>query len=203
MDAGILIKGVIIGFVMAVPIGPLGVLCIRKTLTEGRARGLIVGLGAATADALYCSIAAFGLTFVSDMIETNQLWVRLFGGLLLLALGIRTLQAKRKDPRVPEDRTGFWGIFVSSFLIAVTNPLTIFAFVAVFAAFGLASELGLVAAFMLVIGVFVGSVLWFLTLGSVARLFQKSLNAGGLRWVNRVAGILIIVSGVVVFVGMI
>ena len=203
MDAGILIKGVIIGFVMAVPIGPLGVLCIRKTLTEGRARGLIVGLGAATADALYCSIAAFGLTFVSDMIETNQLWVRLFGGLLLLVLGIRTLQAKRSDPLVLFDRKGFWGTFVSSFFIAVTNPLTIFAFVAIFAAFGLAHELGLVAASMLVIGVFAGSGLWFLTLGSVARLFHKTLNAGGLLWVNRVAGILIIVSGIVVFVGVI
>lgn len=203
MDAGIFIKGLIIGFAMAVPIGPLGVLCIRKTLTEGRARGLIIGLGAASADAMYGSIAAFGLTFISDVIDNNQFWVRLFGGLLLLILGIRTLGARRSDPLVLFDTKGFWGAYVSSFLIAVTNPLTIFAFLAVFAAFGLAHGLSLVGACLLVIGVFSGSGLWFLTLGSVARLFHKKIKAGGLVWVNRVAGVLIIVSGIVVFVGMI
>jgi threonine/homoserine/homoserine lactone efflux protein len=203
MDASIFIKGLIIGFAMAVPIGPLGVLCIRKTLTEGRARGLIIGLGAASADALYSTIAAFGLTFISDVIESHQLWVRLFGGLLLLVLGIRTLLAKRTDPLILFDSKGLWGAFVSSFLIAVTNPLTIFAFIAVFAAFGLAHALSIVSASLLVIGVFAGSGLWFLTLGSVARLFHKRLNAGGLLWVNRIAGILIIFSGIVVFVGVI
>ena len=129
--------------------------------------------------------------------------MRLFGGLLLLVLGIRTLLAKRSDPLVLFNSKGFWGVYVSSFLIAVTNPLTIFAFIAIFAAFGLAHELGLVAAGMLVVGVFAGSVLWFLTLGSVATLFHKTLNAGGLRWVNRIAGILIIVSGIVVFAGVV
>lgn len=201
MEAGILLKGVIIGFAMAVPIGPLGLLCIRKTLTEGRPRGLIIGLGAATGDALYSSIAAFGVTFVSDVIDSNQLLVRLFGGLLLVVLGIRTLQAKRADPLVLFDAGGFWGSYISSFLIAVTNPLTIFAFLAIFAAFGLAHDLGLLAAGVLVIGVFAGSLLWFFFLGVVATLFHTTLDAGGLLWVNRIAGILIIVSGIVVVAG--
>jgi threonine/homoserine/homoserine lactone efflux protein len=202
MDASILLKGLIIGFAMAVPIGPLGVLCIRKTLTEGRARGMVIGLGAATADALYSGIAAFGLTIVLDVIEGQEFWVRLVGGLLLLVLGIRTLRAKRTtDPLKLFDSRGLWGIYVSSFVIALTNPLTIFAFIAVFATFGLAHERGFVEASLLVLGVFTGSGLWFLTLGSVATMFHGRITAGGMRWVSRIAGILIIVSGIVLFVG--
>src|SRR5512141_2591481 len=98
MEFIFLLKGLIIGFAMAVPIGPLGVMCIRKTLAEGHSRGLVVGLGGATADSLYASIAAFGLTFVSDAIASQHIWLRLAGGGLLLFLGIRTLRLKRKDP---------------------------------------------------------------------------------------------------------
>ncbi len=97
MEPILFVKGLIIGFAMAVPIGPAGILCIRKTLAEGRSRGLIVGLGAATADMLCGSIAAFGLTFVLDVIAAQQFWLRLVGGGLMLFLGIRTLRAKRKD----------------------------------------------------------------------------------------------------------
>jgi len=198
-----LLKGLIIGFAMAVPIGPVGIMCIRKTLAEGHSRGLIIGLGAATADALYGSLAAFGLTFVSDAISSQQFWVRLVGGALLLFLGIRTFRAKRKDPIMPFDNKGFWGPYVSAFLIAVTNPLTIFAFIAVFAAFGLGHTLNVFSAGILVFGVFAGSGLWFLTLGFVATFFRKKLDAAGLTWVNKIAGILIIVSGVAAFVSLI
>jgi threonine/homoserine/homoserine lactone efflux protein len=195
MEPIFFLKGLIIGFAMAVPIGPIGVLCIRKTLAEGHSRGLIIGLGAATADSLYGSIAAFGLTFVSDVITSQQFWLRLVGGGLLVFLGIRTLRAKRKDPIVPFDNKGFLGSYVSTFLLALTNPVTIFAFIAVFAAFGLGHRLVFISACVLVLGVFTGSGLWFLTLGYVATLFRKRLDSGGLRWVNRIAGSLIILSG--------
>ena len=203
MEPIFLLKGLIIGFAMAVPIGPIGVMCIRKTLAEGHSRGLIVGLGAATADALYSGIAAFGLTFVSDVIASQHVWLRLIGGGLLLFLGIRTFRARRKDPTVPSDNQGLLGSYISSFLLAVTNPVTIFAFVAVFAAFGLGHKLSILSAGILVIGVFVGSSLWFLAIGYVATLFRKKLNAGGLRWVNRISGVLIVLSGVAAFVSLI
>ncbi len=201
MDATVLFKGLIIGFAMAVPIGPLGALCIRKTLAEGRARGMVIGLGAATADALYGGIAAFGLTFVQDVIDSHAFWVRLIGALLLLLLGLRTLRAKRADPLKFFDSRGRWSIYVSSFLIALTNPLTIFAFLAVFATFGLAHDRGSAEAILVVLGIFTGSALWFVTLGAVATMFQSKVTSGGLRWVNRVAGALIIVSGIVLFAG--
>ena len=203
MEPIVFLKGLIIGFAMAVPIGPIGIMCIRKTLAEGHSRGLIIGLGAATADSLYGSIAAFGLTFVSAVIASEHFWLSLAGGALLLFLGIRTFRAKRKDAVVPFDEKGLLGSYISAFLLALTNPLTLFAFVAVFAAFGLGHKLVFISACVLVLGVFSGSFLWFLTLGYVATLFRKKLHAGGLTWVNRISGSLIILSGVVALVRMI
>ena len=203
MEPIFFLKGLIIGFAMAVPIGPAGVLCIRKTLAEGHSRGLIIGLGAATADSLYGAVAAFGLTFVTDVITGQQFWFRLVGGGLLLVLGVRTFRAKRKAAIIPFDNKGFWGSYVSAFLLAFTNPVTIFAFIAVFAAFGLGHRLGIISACILVLGVYAGSFLWFLTLGFVATSFRKKLDRGGLRLVNKIAGILIMLSGVAAWVSLI
>ena len=194
------LKGLVIGVAMAIPIGPIGILCIRKTLTNGHTRGMVVGLGAATADSLYAGIAAFGLTIVSDLIASQTFWLRLVGGGFLLFLGIRTFYLKHKEPAVPTVRKGFMGSYVSSFLVALTNPMTIFAFVIVFAAFGLEEQLNFISASILVIGVFTGSCLWFLGLSYSASLFKKRLNSGGLTWVNRISGGLIIVSGIAAFI---
>jgi threonine/homoserine/homoserine lactone efflux protein len=202
MEPIFFLKGLIIGFAMAVPIGPIGIMCIRKTLAEGHSRGLMIGLGGATADSVYGVIAAFGLTFVSDLIARQELWVHLVGGALLLFLGVRTYRARRKDPILPFDNKGLLGSFASSFVLALTNPVTIFAFIAVFAAFGLGRQLTVIAAYLLVFGVFAGSFLWFLTLSFVATFFRKKLNRGGLRVVNRIAGVLIILSGVAAFVSL-
>jgi threonine/homoserine/homoserine lactone efflux protein len=203
MEPIFFLKGLIIGFAMAVPIGPIGVMCIRKTLAEGHTRGLIIGLGAASADSLYSSIAAFGLTFISDVIATQHFWLRLVGGGLLLFLGIRTFRAKRKVPAIPSDNKGMLRSFASAFFLALTNPVTIFAFVAVFAAFGLGYRLSISSACILVVGVFTGSCLWFLSLGYVATLFREKLDAEGLTWVNRISGVLIILSGIAALVSLI
>jgi threonine/homoserine/homoserine lactone efflux protein len=195
MDPIFFLKGLIIGFGMAVPIGPVGILCIRKTLADGHSRGLIIGLGAATADSLFGSIAAFGLTFVSDVIASQHFWLRLVGGGVLLFLGIRTFRAKRKDPVIPYENKGMLGSYLSAFFLVLTNPVTIFAFIAVFAAFGLGHKIFIVSACILVLGVFSGSGLWFLILSYVATIFRKKLDSDGLRWVNRIAGVLIVLSG--------
>jgi threonine/homoserine/homoserine lactone efflux protein len=202
MEPIFFLKGLIIGFAMAVPIGPIGILCIRKTLAEGHSRGLIIGIGGAAADSLYGSIAAFGLTFVSDIISREQVWVRLVGGGILLFLGVRTFLAKARDQIIPFVTKGLLGSFISAFILALTNPMTIFAFLAVFAAFGLGHQITAISALYLVLGIFGGSLLWFLTLGFVATFFRKKLNRGGLRWVNRVAGVLLILSGVAAFVSL-
>lgn len=203
MDPIIFLKGLIIGFAMAVPIGPVGTLCIRKTLAEGHSRGLFVGLGAATVDSLYGSIGAFGITFISDLMASYEFWLRLVGGVLLLFLGVRTFRAKPKDPMIPFDKKGLLGSYVSAFVLALTNPVTIFAFVAAFAAFGLGHKLSIMSASILVLGVFAGTFLWFLALGAIAKFFRKRLNANGFKWVNRISGALIIVSGIAAFVSLI
>ena len=116
------LKGVLIGFAMAMPIGPIGVMSIRKTLSEGHSRGLIIGLGASTTNLIYGGIAAFGLTFVSDAISSQRFWLSLAGGVLLLFLGLRTFRIKRKDPIVPFGNKGWMGSFISGFLPRPCQP---------------------------------------------------------------------------------
>jgi threonine/homoserine/homoserine lactone efflux protein len=139
---------------------------------------------------------------VSDLISKEYLWLHLVGGGILLILGIRTFRARRRDPILPFDNKGLLGSYVSAFILALTNPVTIVAFIAVFAAFGLGRQLTMISACILVLGVFAGSLLWFLTLGFVATFFRKKLNRGGLKLVNKIAGVLIVLSGVAAFVSL-
>ena len=196
MELTIFLKGIMIGFAMAVPVGPIGIMCIRKTLTEGRLRGLIIGLGAATADLLYGCVAAFGLTIISNTLVSQRIWIRLIGGALLFFLGVRTFRARPPDPNIPINSSGILRSYLTTVFLTLTNPMTIFAFIAIFAALGLGTGLSYFSAAALVIGVFIGSCLWFLSLSSGTTLFRKKLDLVGLRWVNKIAGILIIISGV-------
>ena len=203
MELAFFLKGVLVGFAMAVPIGPIGIMCVRKTLTEGRLRGLIIGLGAATADFLYGCVAAFGLTVISGALDSQRVWIRLVGGALLLFLGIRTFRAKPADPKYRIQSSGMLGTYFYIVFLTLTNPLTIFAFIAVFAALGLGAGVMNFSGSALVLGVFTGSFLWFLSLSSVVVLFKAKFDVVGLRWVNRIAGILITLSGVVAMVSLI
>ncbi len=196
MELTIFLKGIMIGFAMAVPIGPIGIMCIRKTLTEGRLRGLVIGLGAATADMLYGCVAAFGLTIISNTLVSQKIWIRLIGGALLLFLGARTFRAHPADPKIPiKSSGGILRSYLTTVFLTLTNPMTVFAFIAIFAALGLGTGLSYISAVVLVVGVFIGSSLWFLLLSSGVTLFRKKLDLVGLRWVNKIAGVLIIVSG--------
>jgi len=197
MEITFFLKGIAIGFAMAVPVGPIGIMCIRKTLTEGRLRGMIIGFGAATADLLYGSVAAFGLTIISDTLISQKFWIRLIGGALLLFLGIRTFRAKPTDPKRHINSSGMLRSYLTTLFLTLTNPLTIFAFIAVFAALGLGDGLSYFSASLLVVGVFIGSSLWFLILSSGSLFFRERLDLVGLSWVNKIAGILIIISGLI------
>ncbi|HEX2962478.1 MAG: LysE family translocator [Bacteroidota bacterium] len=195
MEFIIFLKGVLIGFVMAVPLGPIGIMCIRKTLTEGRLRGLVIGFGAATADLLYGSIAAFGLTLVSDLLIREKIWIRLVGGALLLFLGVKTFLKMPADPKFNVHASSIIRSYLTTVFLTLTNPLAIFAFIAVFAALGLGYDLSNYSASALVSGVFLGSALWFFMLSSGVMFFRKKFEVKGLIWVNKIAGVLIVVSG--------
>ena len=198
MEMTFFFKGLIVGFVIAAPVGPIGVLCARRTLTLGRRAGFFSGMGAATADSVYGFIAAFGLTYVSDLLIDHQYWLRLAGGALLCIIGVRTLMAEPERQRaVPKTAGRFAGMYTSTFFLTLTNPMTILSFAAVFAGFGLAGARGsFVSAGTLILGVFLGSGLWWLFLVGVFSLFKRRFEHHELQWVNRVAGIIIAGSGV-------
>ena len=198
MDVSLLLRGLIIGFSIAAPVGPIGVLCIRRTLANGRAAGLVSGLGAATADALYGCIAGFGLTFISSLLIDQQGWLKLIGGLFLCYLGIRTLLSQPSERAAVAGGRGLAGAYVSTFFLTLTNPTTILSFVAVFAGLGLASMGGdYASALVLVLGVFCGSALWWLLLSGGVATFRSRFDTRALRWVNRLSGVVIGAFGLV------
>jgi len=201
LEYTLLLKGIIIGFSLALPIGPIGILCIRKTIAHGHLPGMIVGFGAATADAIYGCVAAFGLTVISDLLVTQQMWLRLVGGAFLLYLGVKTFLARPVEEMPSSNGRGLLGSYVSTFLLTLTNPLTIFAFLGVFAALGVRNgDLGYGSAATLVLGVFLGSSLWFFILSYGVTLFRGNINSTGLGWVNRISGFLIICFGIIAIV---
>ncbi len=196
MDSGFFFRGVIIGFSIAAPVGPIGVLCIRRTLAEGRLSGFISGIGAATADAVYGCIAGFGLTFVSSILISQQAWLRLIGGAFLLYLGLKTFLARPAEQAPPAKGKGLAAAYASTFFLTITNPMTILSFAAIFAGLGVGSTGGnYVAGALLVSGVFVGSALWWLSLSGGVGLLRKKFNPRSLRWVNRMSGAVITVFG--------
>jgi threonine/homoserine/homoserine lactone efflux protein len=202
MDIGILLRGGLIGLSIAAPVGPIGVLCIRRTLAEGRVAGLVSGLGAATADALYGCIAGFGLTVISSLLVSQQAWLRLVGGLFLGYLGVKTLLARPAQQAAAVKDRSLLGTYASTFLLTLTNPMTILSFAAIFAGLGLGQTHGdYVSAGLLVLGVFLGSASWWLLLSGSVGVFRAKFPASGLLWVNRISGIIILGFGIVALVG--
>jgi threonine/homoserine/homoserine lactone efflux protein len=201
MDTTFFFKGLIIGFLIAVPVGPIGVLCIHRTLAEGKIQGLISGFGAATADAIYGSIAAFGVTFVSDFLIKQQLWFRIIGSVFLCCLGVRTLLSKTVKEAGTNNSLGLFGNYGSTFLLTLMNPITVLAFAVVFASLGITnSNYG--SATLLIAGVFTGSGIWWFMISGVTGIFREKVSHSNLVWLNRISGTIIIVFGLLILFNM-
>ncbi len=196
MDISLLLKGLIIGFSIAAPVGPISVLCIRRTLAEGRASGLVSGIGAATADATYGFIAGFGLTFISNILIEQQVWLRFVGGMFLFYLGFKTFLPKPIEQAASEEGNSLVGAYASTFFLTLTNPITILAFTAIFSGLGLTGG-SYVSAAVLVSGVFIGSTLLWVILSYGVSMLQTKFNPPGLQWVNRISGITIAGFGLI------
>jgi len=192
MDLGFLLRGAVIGFSIAAPVGPIGVLCIRRTLTEGRASGFVSGLGAATADALYGAIAGFGLTVIASFLLSHEVWLQLIGGLVLCALGVKAYLTAPAPGAATGSSTGLVAAYASTFFLTLSNPATILMFLAIFAGLGVTSAGGrYLSAALLVLGVFLGSAFWWLILSSSIGLLGSKVTTRGFRWVNRLSGMIL------------
>ncbi len=203
MNLSSIYDGVIIGFSASVPLGPIGVICIQRTLQRGKLSGFISGLGAAFSDALYAIIAGFSLSYVVAFIEEQFFWLQIFGSIILILLGVHIF---RSNPAVQlrrqrHKKSTLIHDFVSTFLITISNPLAVFLFIAFFASFRAVNpNMGIVSQLILIGGVFAGASLWWLTLVSIVSLFRSALNLRRLYWINKIAGTVIIVFVVIVMI---
>jgi len=202
MDATLLLKGLLIGFSIAAPVGPIGVLCIRRTLADGRAAGLAMGLGAASADAVYGAVAGLGLTVVSGLLLSQQSLIRLVGGLFLCYLGVQTLRARPAEQAADAQGRGLLGAYASTFALTLTNPATILMFLAVFAGLGVVQTGGALTAALLILGVFLGSALWWLLLSGGVSLLRERFTPRAMHWVNRCSGAIILAFGLLALGGL-
>ena len=194
----LLLKGILLGLAIAAPVGPIGVLCIRRTLVAGQVIGLLSGLGAATADGLYGCIAGFGLTFISQFLIDQAFWLQRVGGGFLCYLGLTTFGAQPEAKAATIKGTGLLSAYVSTLALTLTNPATILSFVAIFAGLGVAAtKQNYLASSVLVLGVFLGSALWWLLLSWSVNLFRAKFNLQRMRWLNRGSGLIILTFGIV------
>lgn len=194
----IFIKGLLIGLFMCAPVGPVGLLSVKRTLTQGRAAGLASVLGATTADLLYCCLAGFGITLVSNFLKEKHLWLELAGGLILVCLGIKIFFSEPDTQPTNNGPTNLLGDFTSTFALMLANPLPLVVFTATFTALGVPGWKGdFISTAILMAGVFAGSALWAPILVGVATLFRPQLNSRQLKLVNQIAGAIMAVLGLV------
>jgi threonine/homoserine/homoserine lactone efflux protein len=187
-----LLKGLGIGLALAAPVGPMSILCMRRTLRDGLRVGLISGLGIAAADATYGAMAAFGLSAVTAWLLHMETVLRLIGGLFLIGLGVRILLKPPAAEAAPAAGGRMAGAFASCFVLTMTNPATILTFIAIFAGLGLVGQAGGTdAAIGLVAGVFLGSMLWWVALCGTVATLRHRIGQTALIWINRLFGLIL------------
>lgn len=196
------ITGCLIGFSVAIPIGPIGILCIQRTLLYTQLAGILTGLGVASADAIYGYIAAFGLSFIYNFINSQQFNIKMMGSLLMLFIGLKTVSMKNFGSnliRLPS-KVGYLRDYTSALILTLTNPMTLFLFTAIFSWFGIDIEReSFNHCMLLVLGIFTGSFSWFLTLSTIVNLFRNKFSFLYLLWLNKISGISIIIFSLITF----
>jgi threonine/homoserine/homoserine lactone efflux protein len=190
MDLELPIRGLAAGLIIAAPVGPVNVLCIRRTLKKGWKSGMLSGFGAALADTLYGAIAGFSITLVIQFLIREEFWIRLIGGILLMGIGV-VYYCKTPGPLEAGGDDSAHSDVISTLLLTATNPTTVLSFLAVLATLGLGPHRPLWQTSLLVAGIFCGSMAWWTVLASAVNLLRGKVTDRGMRWMNRVAGIAI------------
>ena len=200
MDPSFFFKGLLIGAAVSAPVGPIGLLCINRSLTQGRLHGFVSGLGAATADMVFCIIAGFGFTFVSKFLEEQALWISLVGACGLVFLGLRIFLSRPIEKTCAVTSGDLAHVYLSTFALTLINPVTILFFVALFTSLGVTlSHLDYPSLTLLVTGVSAGAVLWWFLLTGCVSLLHRRLTQSTISWVNRISGTIVMVLGLLAF----
>jgi len=193
----------LIGISVSAPLGPIGVLCIQRTLNKGFKSGFISGIGAASADIIYAIIAGFSITYISDFLIEYQTYIRIIGGAFLILVGIRiSISNPAKQVRKLRIKgNNYYKDYITSFLITVSNPITILAFGAFFATFNMIDKnAGNFPIVIMIITVFGGALLWWVSLISVVTVFKSKIRLRNLLWINRITGVLIVLFAIFVII---
>jgi threonine/homoserine/homoserine lactone efflux protein len=195
------VKGFVIGFIIAAPVGPINIMCVRRTIVHGRLAGLVTGSGAALADTILGAIAIFGLAFLEQFLLHERLWLALGGSVFLVIMGIRSLLKSPPKLVSGRDPTSLIGDFTSSFALTLSNPITILSFLGIFAAFGVHPDEEIGADdWATMLGVMSGAFTWWLTVISLAGMFHGRFTVSGLIWANRITGVVMLVFAAIVMV---
>jgi len=202
----LLIKGIIVGYIASIPVGPIAILCVQRTLSKGRVSGFVSGLGASTADTILSIIAGLGLSFVIDFINDYTYIFKFFGGMLVIYIGLRIYfknpvkQYRAKLLR----KTSLTKDYFTTLLLTLSNPLNIFLYLAVFTAFNVVKGVHAVEQFIAIFaGILIGTSLWWYTLSSIVSRYHERFNVRNLWWLNKISGIIILILGFVTLVSII
>jgi threonine/homoserine/homoserine lactone efflux protein len=194
----ILLKGLVLGFISSIPLGPIGVICIQRTLGKGRLSGFVSGLGAASADTLLAIVAGLGLSFIIDFITGHKIYFQLVGGILVLGIGINIFfkspvkQFKERHLK----KNNLWTDYLSVLFLTLSNPLAVFIFLAIFAGLNLVnSSYGFFSPLIIFTGIFCGAALWWFTLSSLVNTYRSKIRLKNLWWLNKITGIIILLFG--------
>lgn len=191
----LLLRGVLAGLAIAIPVGPVNILCISRTIAGGRRAGIVSGLGAATADTLYGAIAGFSITFIINFLVREKFWIRLVGGALLIAIGL-VYWFKKPQSLDEEAKESGHSAYVTTLLLTLTNPTTILSYLAVLAGLRLGEPRPWTLTLFLVLGIFVGSMLWWIVLAMVAGHFRRRFTDQAVAVMNRIGAVAIAAFGV-------
>lgn len=189
---------------ISTPVGPVAVMVVQNTLLKGKLRGISAAFGAAIADTFYGVIAAFGLTIVSDFLIKHQELLKPIGGVFLLVIGLYILNKKIHKRRQISLNSGYFKSFFTTFIITISNPLTMIAFLTIFTTFGIVSEdFGISLKLLLILGVFSGSLLWWSVIIFVSRFFRHKFNIRKLTILNKIAGFIVLAFSFISFASII
>jgi threonine/homoserine/homoserine lactone efflux protein len=185
------VRGVAAGFAISAPVGPVNVLCISQTLVKGPRAGVISGLGAAAADTIYGSIAGFSISFIISFLKREEFWIRIFGGMVLIGIGVLYYFKKPRPLSEQRRETSVHAEFATAFLLNLTNPTTVLSFLAVLALLGLGEHRAWWLTGLMVAGIFTGAMIWWIILTVASNHFRDRFNDGATVWMNRIAGLAI------------